>query len=178
MYLMFQMVYTLGKPLQDWLTLGVEWFKTAALEPVLGGLAKFPHDLLIEGIYGGVGTVAAFIPVIWIFFICMAIIEDSGYLSRSAYLMDAFMERLGLDGRSFVMSLMGLLFGRLVFIWYWALNPPPPDWLLTIAMSAAFQSQPPLVWSPAPTVSPFTRYMWASKSGWVATSGKSEIVNE
>jgi ferrous iron transport protein B len=107
MYLMFQVVYTIGKPLQDGLNQGVEWFKTAALEPLLSFLPKFPHDLLIDGIYGGVGTVAAFIPVIWIFFICMAIVEDSGYLSRSAYLMDAFMERLGLDGRSFVMSLMG-----------------------------------------------------------------------
>ncbi len=107
MYLLFQMVYTIGKPLQDWLNLGVEWFKTAAVEPLLSFLPKFPHDLLIDGLYGGMATVAAFIPVIWIFFICMAIVEDSGYLSRSAYLMDAFMERLGLDGRSFVMSLMG-----------------------------------------------------------------------
>jgi ferrous iron transport protein B len=107
MYLMFQMVYTIGKPLQDWLNLSVEWFKNIALEPLLSFLPKFPHDLLIDGLYGGVATVAAFIPVIWVFFICMAIVEDSGYLSRSAYLMDAFMERLGLDGRSFVMSLMG-----------------------------------------------------------------------
>jgi ferrous iron transport protein B len=107
MYLMFQVVYTVGKPLQDGLNQGVEWFKTAALEPALSWLPKFPHDLLIDGLYQGVGTVAAFIPVIWLFFICMAIVEDSGYLSRSAYLMDAFMERLGLDGRSFVMSLMG-----------------------------------------------------------------------
>ncbi len=107
MYLMFQVVYTLGKPLQDGLNQGVEWFKTAALEPALSWLPKFPHDLLIDGLYQGVGTVAAFIPVIWLFFICMSIVEDSGYLSRSAYLMDAFMERLGLDGRSFVMSLMG-----------------------------------------------------------------------
>jgi ferrous iron transport protein B len=107
MYLMFQVVYTIGKPLQDGLNQGVEWFKVTALEPMLSFLPKFPHDLLIDGLYGGVGTVAAFIPVIWIFFICMAIVEDSGYLSRSAYLMDAFMERLGLDGRSFVMSLMG-----------------------------------------------------------------------
>jgi ferrous iron transport protein B len=107
MYLMFQVVYTIGKPLQDGLNQGVEWFKVTALEPLLSFLPKFPHDLLIDGLYGGVGTVAAFIPVIWIFFICMAIVEDSGYLSRSAYLMDAFMERLGLDGRSFVMSLMG-----------------------------------------------------------------------
>jgi ferrous iron transport protein B len=107
MYAMFQVVYTIGKPLQDGLAQGVEWFKNAALEPLLSFLPKFPHDLLVDGIYGGVGTVAAFIPVIWIFFICMAVVEDSGYLSRSAYLMDAFMERLGLDGRSFVMSLMG-----------------------------------------------------------------------
>jgi ferrous iron transport protein B len=107
MYLMFQIVYTVGKPLQDWLNLLVEWFKTTALEPLLSFLPKFPHDLLIDGVYGGMATVAAFLPVIWIFFICMAIVEDSGYLSRSAYLMDAFMERLGLDGRSFVMSLMG-----------------------------------------------------------------------
>jgi ferrous iron transport protein B len=107
MYLMFQMVYTIGKPLQDGLNSGVEWFKTAAVEPALSFLPKFPHDLLIDGLYGGMATVAAFLPVIWIFFICMAIVEDSGYLSRSAYLMDAFMERLGLDGRSFVMSLMG-----------------------------------------------------------------------
>ncbi len=107
MYLMFQVVYTIGKPLQDGLNQGVEWFKVTALEPLLSFLPKFPHDLLIDGLYGGVGTVGAFIPVIWIFFICMAIVEDSGYLSRSAYLMDAFMERLGLDGRSFVMSLMG-----------------------------------------------------------------------
>jgi ferrous iron transport protein B len=107
MYLMFQVVYTIGKPLQDGLNHGVDWFKTTALEPLLSFLPKFPHDLLIDGIYGGIGTVAAFLPVIWIFFICMALVEDSGYLSRSAYLMDAFMERLGLDGRSFVMSLMG-----------------------------------------------------------------------
>jgi ferrous iron transport protein B len=107
MYLMFQVVYTLGKPLQDGLNEGVEWFKTTALEPALVSLPKFPHDLLIDGLYQGFATVAAFLPVIWVFFICMAVIEDSGYLSRSAYLMDALMERLGLDGRSFVMSLMG-----------------------------------------------------------------------
>ncbi len=107
MYLMFQVVYTVGKPLQDGLNALVEWFKHIAIEPLLSSLPKFPHDLLIDGIYGGMATVAAFLPVIWIFFICMAIVEDSGYLSRSAYLMDAFMERLGLDGRSFVMSLMG-----------------------------------------------------------------------
>jgi hypothetical protein len=51
--------------------------------------------------------VAAFLPVIALFFLAMGGVEDSGRLSRAAYLMDAFMERLGLDGRSFVLSLMG-----------------------------------------------------------------------
>lgn len=113
MYLMFQFIYSLGTPMQDYLAYVLSWFKDNALEPVLGNLSnlgmwgKFFHDFLINGIYEGIGTVAVFLPVIFLFFICMAIIEDSGYLSRSAYLMDAFMERLGLDGRSFVMSLMG-----------------------------------------------------------------------
>ena len=107
MFLMFQVVYALGTPVQEFLGNILDWFKVAVLEPLLGGLPPFLKGFLIDGIYGGMGTVAAFIPIILLFFFCMAIVEDSGYLSRSAFLMDAFMERLGLDGRSFVMSLMG-----------------------------------------------------------------------
>lgn len=107
MYLMFQVVYTLGTPLQELLGLGLDWIKVAALEPSLAPFPTFLKGFLIGGLYDGIGTVVAFIPVILLFFFCMAIVEDSGYLARSAFLMDAFMERLGLDGRSFVMSLMG-----------------------------------------------------------------------
>lgn len=107
MYLMFQVVYTVGTPLQDLLGSGLEKFKTVILEPALASLPTFLSGFLIGGLYDGIGTVAAFIPVILLFFFCMAIVEDSGYLARSAFLMDALMERLGLDGRSFVMSLMG-----------------------------------------------------------------------
>lgn len=107
MYLMFQIVYTLGKPLQDLLSHGLDWLKAIALEPLLTSAPPFLKGFLLEGLYNGIGTIAAFIPVILLFFFCMAIVEDSGYLARSAFLMDAFMERLGLDGRSFVMSLMG-----------------------------------------------------------------------
>ena len=107
MFLMFQIVYALGTPVQKFMGDTLDWFKGVALEPVLGGLPAFLKGFLIDGLYTGMGTVAAFIPIIVLFFFCMAIVEDSGYLSRSAFLMDAFMERLGLDGRSFVMSLMG-----------------------------------------------------------------------
>jgi ferrous iron transport protein B len=107
MYLIFQAIYAIGTPLQKLLGNGLDWFKGIALEPLLSPLPAFIKGFLIDGLYVGIGTVAAFLPVIFLFFLCMAIVEDSGYLSRSAFLMDALMERLGLDGRSFVMSLMG-----------------------------------------------------------------------
>ena len=107
MYLMFQAVYSLGTPLQDGLGYGLEWVRRVALEPALTPLPAFVKGFLIGGLYDGVGAVVAFVPIILVFFMAMAIIEDSGYLARSAFLMDAFMERLGLDGRSFVMALMG-----------------------------------------------------------------------
>ena len=80
---------------------------SGALEPLLAGLPAALHGLLLDGIYNGVGTVAAFVPIIVLFFLFMAMVEDSGYLSRAAFLMDALMAKLGLDGRSFVMMLMG-----------------------------------------------------------------------
>jgi ferrous iron transport protein B len=107
MYLIFQTIYAIGTPLQKLLGNGLDWFKGIALEPLLSPLPAFIKGFLIDGLYVGIGTVTAFLPVIFLFFLCMAIVEDSGYLSRAAFLMDALMERLGLDGRSFVMSLMG-----------------------------------------------------------------------
>ena len=107
MYLIFQAIYAVGTPIQKLLGVGLDWFKNNALESFLSPLPAFFKGFLIDGIYAGIGTVAAFLPIIFLFFLCMAIVEDSGYLSRAAFLMDALMERLGLDGRSFVMSLMG-----------------------------------------------------------------------
>jgi ferrous iron transport protein B len=107
MYLVFQTIYALGAPVQELLGNSLAWFRGVALEPLLAPLPTFVQGFLLDGLYEGVGTVAAFLPVIFLFFLCMAIVEDSGYLSRAAFLMDALMERLGLDGRSFVMSLMG-----------------------------------------------------------------------
>ena len=107
MYLLFQTIFLLGKPLQDGVTWLLETFRTAALEPLLAPLPVWLHGLLVEGIYNGVGTVATFVPIIVLFFLFMAVVEDTGYLSRAAFLMDALMARLGLDGRSFVMMLLG-----------------------------------------------------------------------
>jgi len=107
MFLMFQAVYTLGAPLQDAVAWLLEGFRDIALAPLLSSLPTLLNSFLLEGVYDGVATVASFVPVIILFFLFMAIIEDSGYLSRAAFLMDALMNKMGLDGRSFVMLLMG-----------------------------------------------------------------------
>jgi len=107
MYLLFQAIFILGKPLQDGVAWGLGLFRGGVLDPMLHNLPAPVHGLLLDGIYNGVGTVAAFVPIIVLFFLFMALVEDSGYLSRAAFLMDALMAKMGLDGRSFVMMLMG-----------------------------------------------------------------------
>lgn len=109
MLLMFQGVYAIGVPIQGLLSGWLSQFGQGVLAPLLAGwgLPTFLKGFLMEGLYQGIGTVSAFLPVIFLFFLAMGVVEDSGYLSRAAYLMDALMERLGLDGRSFVLCLMG-----------------------------------------------------------------------
>ena len=107
MFLVFQAIYTLGAPLQELVAWLLGNVRDIALVPLLSWLPPLLSGFLIDGVFDGIATVASFVPVIILFFLMMAIIEDSGYLSRAAFLMDALMTRLGLDGRSFVMLLMG-----------------------------------------------------------------------
>ncbi len=107
LYLLFQAIFVIGKPLQDAVAWGLGYARGGWLEPWLAGSPPWLHGLLLDGIYNGVGTVAAFVPIILLFFLVMTMVEDSGYLSRAAFLTDALMARLGLDGRAFVMQLMG-----------------------------------------------------------------------
>lgn len=107
MYLLFQFIFTAGKPLQDGVAWLLQMLRGGMLEPMLANVPTWLHGLLLDGIYNGVGTVASFVPIIILFFLIMSMVEDSGYLSRAAFLMDALMARLGLDGRGFVMMLMG-----------------------------------------------------------------------
>ena len=64
-------------------------------------------SLLVNGVLAGIAAVVLFIPIILIFYILIAIMEDSGYLSRSAYLMDRFMRKFGLKGTAFLSMIMG-----------------------------------------------------------------------
>ncbi len=108
MGLVFQAVFALGKPIQDGMATVFEALRIGALEPMLLPLPGWLQGLLLDGIYTGLTTVAAFVPLIVLFFVFMSVVEDTGYLSRAAFLIDALMARMGLDGRGFVMWLMGL----------------------------------------------------------------------
>lgn len=68
---------------------------------------EFLRVLLAEGIGGGIQTIATFIPPIFFMFLCLALLEDSGYMARAAFVMDRFMRVIGLPGKAFVPMLIG-----------------------------------------------------------------------
>jgi ferrous iron transport protein B len=109
MLLLFQLIYAIGIPVQDSMGLAFDWIQEHILTPALEALAlpDFLIRLLRDGVWLGITTVISFMPIIFLFYLAIALIEDSGYLARSAFLMDGFMHWLGLDGRGFVLQLMG-----------------------------------------------------------------------
>jgi ferrous iron transport protein B len=107
MFLLFQFIFTVGAPIQDGLAWLLDITRANLLDPLFASTPSWLKGLLLDGIYNGIATVAAFIPIIILFFLVMSMVEDSGYLSRAAYLMDTLMAKMGLDGRGFVMMLMG-----------------------------------------------------------------------
>lgn len=106
-FLLFQFIFTIGSPLQEATAWLFDTLRSELLEPVLTSLPAWLNGLLLDGLYTGLSTVAAFVPIIVLFFLVMSMVEDSGYLSRAAFLMDTLMAKMGLDGRGFVMVLMG-----------------------------------------------------------------------
>ena len=107
MFAIFQAVYGIGVPLQDAMKWLLDGLKSNVLAPLLAQAPPLARSFVLDGLVDGVGTVVTFVPLMAVFFAAMALVEDSGYLSRAAWLMDALMARLGLDGRAFVMQLMG-----------------------------------------------------------------------
>ena len=106
-FTVFQFVFTVGQPLQDLMASFFTYLEQTFINNLLLNMNVTLKSFLMQGLYAGITTVAAFIPIIILFFFIMTIIEDSGYFSRAAFLMDKVMEKMGLDGRAFVMMLMG-----------------------------------------------------------------------
>jgi ferrous iron transport protein B len=99
----FQFTFSASTPLINWITQGMDWLagQAAVISPA------WLSSLLSDGIIGGVGAVLSFIPIIFLLYIAMSVLEDTGYLARAAFVMDRLMHRLGLHGRSFVTLMLG-----------------------------------------------------------------------
>jgi ferrous iron transport protein B len=109
MYLVFWVTITIGGAFIDFFdilfgTIFVDGFGT-----LLGNIGASPWfiAILAGGIGAGIQTVATFIPIIFMLFLMLSLLEDSGYMARAAFVMDRFMKLLGLPGKSFVPLLVG-----------------------------------------------------------------------
>lgn len=76
------------------------FFESMSLNPLL-------HGLIVDGAVGGVGAVIGFLPLIMVLFFCLALLEDSGYMSRVAVLMDRYFKKIGLSGKSIIPMIVG-----------------------------------------------------------------------
>jgi len=102
--LVFQSIFTWATPLMN----GVEALVAGSGEWLATRLPDtWWRALLIEGVWGGVGSVVVFLPQILILFLFLGILEDSGYLARAAVIADRLMMRVGLQGRAFLPLLSG-----------------------------------------------------------------------
>ncbi|TRZ83225.1 ferrous iron transport protein B, partial [bacterium] len=105
MWLMFKSIFFLSEKPMQWIE------QTQALvSGFVSGLlpeGSLMQGLIVDGIIGGVGSVLVFVPIIFLLFFFMSILEDSGYMARIAFIADKFMHKIGLHGRSFIPMLLG-----------------------------------------------------------------------
>ncbi len=96
---LFQSIFTLAKPMMD----GIQALITSSGKLIESFLpASAFRDLLIQGVWNGVGAVIVFLPQILLLFLFIGFLEDSGYLARAALIADRTMNRIGLQGKSFI----------------------------------------------------------------------------
>lgn len=108
MALVFFLTFTIGDWLKGYFELGIEGISTLAGNVLTSaGVNEMVRSLLVDGIIAGVGGILTFLPNIFILFLALAFLEDSGYMSRVAYVMEGLMSKLGLSGRAFIPMILG-----------------------------------------------------------------------
>ncbi|HSO13815.1 MAG TPA: ferrous iron transport protein B [Anaerolineales bacterium] len=109
MYIVFRLVIDVSSPFLDWTDAVINGPIANWLRFLLD-LVSAPawiHSLVIDGIVAGVGGVLVFVPGLLILYFFLALLEDSGYMSRAAFVMDRFMRVVGLHGKSFIPMILG-----------------------------------------------------------------------
>jgi ferrous iron transport protein B len=96
---LFISIFWLAQPIMDGMQWCINWVGDLSVRHIGPGPLR---DLIHDGIFGGVGTVLVFLPQIALLFFFLAILEDSGYLARAAFLMDRLLSKVGLHGKSFI----------------------------------------------------------------------------
>jgi ferrous iron transport protein B len=109
MYIVFRLVIDVSSPFLDWTDSVINgpianWFR---LLLDLVSAPAWTRSLVIDGIVAGVGGVLVFVPGLLILYFFLALLEDSGYMSRAAFVMDRFMRVVGLHGKSFIPMILG-----------------------------------------------------------------------
>ncbi len=106
MWLLFQFTFTAGEPFAK----GIEYFIGVlgnGLGPILRVGPVWLQGFVVQGLLGGIGSLLAFLPNIMLLFLGIAFLEDTGYMARIAFVMDRFMHKIGLHGKSFIPILIG-----------------------------------------------------------------------
>lgn len=107
--ILYLSIDVLGSPLQNWLGDRIAALSALCNQGMIAaGVSPAVRSLVVDAVFGGVGAVLSFVPVILILFFFLSLLEDSGYMSRVAFVTDKLVRKLGLSGRSIVPLLIGL----------------------------------------------------------------------
>jgi ferrous iron transport protein B len=103
----FRVAFSLGEPPMRWTEALFGWLGRTVVRAWPAGTAEPLQSLVVDGIIAGVGGVVVFVPTIALLFLAIAMLEDSGYMARAAFIMDGIMHRIGLHGKSFIPMVIG-----------------------------------------------------------------------
>jgi len=103
----FALTFQLAAPIQAWLETGILEPLRAWTGSALSDAPLWIAALAVDGVLGGAGGLLTFLPILAVFFAALGLLEDTGYLARAAFVMDRYMHRLGLHGKSFLPLFLG-----------------------------------------------------------------------
>jgi ferrous iron transport protein B len=108
MALMFELTFSwVGQPLSDLLDTLLNDNLIPLVSDLLSNTSPWFSSLIVNGIISGVGGIIVLLPIILVLFMCITILEDSGYMARVAFMMDKLMRKMGLSGKAFIPMIIG-----------------------------------------------------------------------
>ena len=109
LYILFKFTFDwIGGPLQEFFAGAIETYIQTPVSEMMVNSSEWFYSLIVDGIIGGLGGALPFFPLIFVLFLGITLLEDSGYMSRIAFLMDKVMVKVGLSGKTFIPMVMGI----------------------------------------------------------------------